>query len=126
MKKNIIITILLVILVSYIIAINILSSFIISFMYNEEVLNESAIFDSSITKINVGNSVDISIKRPRWYGTIYENYIKKDLSILNIINFPLKAGNVNFSWFHLAFFSGLAFIGYKLNKKKITKNENLG
>lgn len=55
------------------------------------------------TVIGIHDSVSVSVKKPRWYGTIYQKDFKSDLELFGFIPLPLKAKNINYLYFHLPF-----------------------
>jgi hypothetical protein len=106
-------------LVAYIILINYISSFIQ--IKNQEITNpnESTIIDDSYVPINVGDSISFSVKRPRWFGVIYESGEISYIHVFELFYIPKKINGFNFMWIHLIF-----FILFLLALVKIlTKNE---
>lgn len=55
-------------------------------------------------KISVSNTIDISIKRLRWYGVIYGDGDNETLYLFWIIPLPLKHNRDSFVVFHMLFF----------------------
>lgn len=76
-----------------------------------------------IVNIGMGASVNIGVKRPRFYGTIYESNGVKDVKMFNAFNLPLKRLGINFMWVHLLMLILLIFIIMKGGKKHEKRNE---
>jgi len=51
-------------------------------------------------KIGFGDSITASVKRNRWYGTIYESGGQSNLYIFDLINIPMKINNIDLVWYH--------------------------
>ena len=92
---------------------------------NNEELNTNSENNGDI-KLGVSDSVDVSVTRPRFYGTIIENSSKNTkislLYLLNIIKIPLNSGGISFLFIHILFLIVLIFFIY-LSLKKIRKFE---
>jgi hypothetical protein len=74
--------------------------------------------DSGMVNIGVGDSVSYQIKRPRWYGTIYEDQNNAKLYLFEIIPLPMK----NYVYVHFVYLIILtSFLYFKLRKTKINK-----
>jgi len=54
-------------------------------------------------KVNIGESIGVSIKRDRWYGVILESDNQKKLYLFNIIPIPIKKGYFNFMTINISF-----------------------
>jgi len=102
-RLNPIIIILTIIL--YLLLVNFIFNFWI-FNDNIEIVN-GTYYDPATEKLGFSDSVDISVKRPRFYGTYYENYNNDEkniyLKLFNIIKLPIRNNALNFVYVHLLF-----------------------
>ena len=117
------------ILIFYVIVIN-MFAIIISFPFGSLTTTER-IGGGSIVEVNMGESLDVEITRPRFYGTIYETSGDTYLSLFNIFLFPTKIKGYNFLLFHFIFIISMILLTIlmftkKNSYKEVTKNEQLG
>lgn len=77
-----------------------------------------------VVDIGFRDSVSVSIKRPRFYGTIYEKDGNKDVKMFNMFNLPLKKIGFNFIWTHLLILLIIIFILFKRRSKNEKGMEN--
>ena len=64
-------------------------------------------------KIGVSDSVSITVKAKRFYGTVYSTGTFERVSVLYILGFiplPLKVANINFGYLHAIFFISMALL----------------
>lgn len=83
---------------------------------------------TSEVRVGVSDSIDVSVKRPRFYGTIYEQVNSKTstLHLFNLIKIPLKKNNIDFTPLHIGtgiLITGILLLGimwHLIEKKKYT------
>ena len=73
--------------------------------------------EGSLT-LHTSDSVGVSVKRPRIYGTIYEAEGISELLLLNFIPIPIKKG-ISYKYIHLTFLLLIIFILLKGGKNKM-------
>ena len=100
MKKKYTLLILGGALVLYVLIINLLSSYSFQNTFNNS--NNSS-YSGEAVKLNLGDSVGVSIIRNRWYGKIYEEGNSKILYILGVIRLPIEQNNKDYTPFHAIF-----------------------
>lgn len=100
------------IILSYLLIINFISEFIIiQNVYPENF--SSSISGGGSQKIGLGDSVSVSIKRNRPYGSILEENGNSKLKLLGLIPLPLKSDGINFIYFHLIFAAIIIYFLYR-------------
>jgi len=87
--------------------------FIINFLFNNNFQdligynfsnNETYITSyGGIEKVNMGDSVSVTVTRNRWYGTIYEENNNKILYLFKFIPLPLEKDNSDYLTAHIIF-----------------------
>lgn len=94
----------LIILFAYVLSINALA---ITLYNKEEETEPKETIESdggAMVRIGIGEQVDVSVKRSRWYGTIYESYSnEKSIGILRLFGFlklPTMVNGKNWWVFH--------------------------
>jgi hypothetical protein len=102
MKKRYIIIISLTLIIIYLILINFVGAFIQSYS-TEIITQENKTESGAVQEFNFGSSVQVSVTRPRFYGTIFEQNKNSNLYLFNIIPLPLKSNNISLIKFHLIF-----------------------
>jgi hypothetical protein len=73
-----------------------------SFQINE---NHSLIDNDGIIKLSFVDSVSVSTKKHRYYGTIFESDNLKTISFLNMIDIPLRVKKWNIEYLHISLIS---------------------
>lgn len=68
--------------------------------------------------IGLGDSVSVSVVRPRWYGTILENGgpegVSRTLYLFGLFRLPLRVDGTSMLLVHVLFLAGIGFLGYRL------------
>jgi hypothetical protein len=111
----------------YIIGINILFNFLsISNYQNIGNINDKSWGTNII--MGVQESVDISVTRPRFYGTYYETASTSGKVIilysLKYIRIPIRYNSLNFIFFHMIFIGVIALELYKDRRLQNEKNSS--
>ena len=66
---------------------------------------QQSILDSGTTiKLTTSDSTSVSIKRPRWYGTIFESNGSSMVKLFNFISLPLDVNGFNYAVIHILVF----------------------
>lgn len=119
MKK---IVILIITIVVYVLLINSISSF--SFASQQQINSQED--DVSGLKVGVGDAVSVSVKKSRFYGTIYQEDSQQDIKLFWFIPLPLKRGNFNYLFVHFPFLVFMVIILLKggKNEDNIFNNSN--
>ena len=129
MKSYFTIIIIVVLLISYVFFINKVSEVYYTYDFSEDNTTNLLGEDDVGTDVDVGvsGSVAVSVKRPRWYGTIYEVYNgKKNLNTLYLFN--LIKLNINFNshsliWIHFLYLFVLIVLYFIIDIKSLNKGE---
>lgn len=101
MKQKYILLILIASLITYIIVINLINS--ASFQNARNNNTSNSISGGADVRINMGDSVTVSIVRNRWYGKIYEEGDSKILYLFKKIKLPLEDNGKDYLPFHIFF-----------------------
>ena len=103
------------------------ANFVANILISEQIINQNVIdqngnpFD---VKVGVSDKVTISVKRPRFYGTIYETENISELSVFNIFPLPIKVYGSSWVYAHLLVLIVLMiFAKIQLNKQKEKERE---
>lgn len=81
--------------------------------------------EPEVGDINVGDKVDVFVKRTRWYGTISESGNRANLKLFKIVNIPIKVNGSSWAVYHFIALALLIFLVIKLNKEKEKCESNL-
>ena len=121
MKKNLFIVLWVVVLVVvYVLLINIYASIISAdFSFGGE---SNMKYETGEVVLGLGDQVEVSVTRNRFYGTFVEKSSKESKSVtlylLNFISLPLRVEGKNLFLVHLISLIVVFFILYKLTKWK--------
>ncbi len=111
---------------AYILVINVVASIP---EINFKTSNFSVQGSSGFAKADFGHSVEVTVERKRFYGSIVEQDKISNLYVLKFIKIPLKYNNFNFKRIHQIFF-GITSIFYLIvlfsvmKSKKRERREN--
>jgi len=106
-KKLIFLGVMLVSIIAYIVVINLSSNVISENLLSSD--NTSFLFqdNSQDVKLTVGDLAQVSVKRPRFYGTYYEysstNGKEVVLYLMNFVKLPIEKNNFMFIYIHITF-----------------------
>lgn len=103
-------------IIGYIVGVNLVANTLISF--GEISFGETEGYSISDVELKLSTQVSWSIKRPRWYGTIYEAEEISNLDVFNIFQIPIKVKGHNWGYFHLVVLGLTIFISNKKIKKQ--------
>ena len=84
--------------------------------------------DGTNVDIGVSQNVAVSVKRERWYGTIYEEYNgKRNLNILYLFDYiklTTNVNNISFILLHWLFFSVVILLFFIVDIYSLRKGGN--
>lgn len=79
-------------------------------------------------KVGFHDSVDVSVKKNRWYGTIYEESnelgVQSNLYLFDLIKFPIKVNGNSWVNIHIVFLIGLIVFGISILITKAINRAN--
>lgn len=75
----------------------------VAFALPDITFSEQEVATPEDNEIGVGNLVEVSVKSPRFYGTVYQADSKRQLSLFNFVPIPLKKDTTNYFYFHIPF-----------------------
>jgi len=87
----------------YVVVINLISTYYLPGQNNNT--EDSNSYSGNQIKLNVGDSVSVSIIRNRWYGKIYEEGGSKILYIFDKLRMPIETNGRNYILSHIIFIS---------------------
>lgn len=106
-KKLIFSGLVLISIIAYVVVINIFSNLSTRTLLSGD--NTSFIFqdNSQDVRLSMGDSAQVSVKRPRFYGTYYEYSSTSGktvvLYLMNFIKMPIEKNSFNFVYVHIIF-----------------------
>jgi len=107
----------LVFLLVYFLGANLLAQFLINGGYEDTIDNTNG----AMVNVNVGEKVDVFVKRTRWYGIIHEEGSTSNLKLFKIANIPIRVNNSSWVIYHFIALVLLTILVLKLNKMEKQK-----
>lgn len=114
------------ILIGYVLSINFISNYLISYNFNNNPAEATA--TGSDLNIGVSESISVDVTKSRFYGTIQESNGVSNVYILDWIPLPLKNKNFNFLYIHIPFLILWLYLFFKkpkIQNKKVYKSEEI-
>ena len=91
-----------ILLLGYLITINAMA--ISHFVNNTNQIQENKTFNGMFVELGIGNKVDVSVTRERWYGIIIESYNGdnnlNNLYLFNQVRIPINVNGSNWVFTH--------------------------
>ncbi len=120
MKRNFLILVLaIVVIFVYVVFINFIANSLIGSTATTGYVQESN--GGGDVRLGIGDKVDVTVTRNRWYGTIVENSGEKTrlatLYFLNFIALPLNVNGTSFFLVHLIFLVLVVISSFFISKK---------